>query len=326
MPWEGEEMSNTNILLEAGTNELEIVEFYIDGVRADGSKYRGNYGINAAKVLEIIRRPDIIDFPEKKHPCILGAFRLRQRIIPLIDISIWFKKRMNRQAEDKVIVTEFNNIINAFMITGIQRIHRLSWSEIIPPDLSILKLTNDNITGIVKIEDRIIFVLDMEKIISELSPELALHDNGVVEKHAANMEIRILFVDDSSMVRKTLEKGLIKAGFKVVVHNDGRQALDYLQNVKLHAQREGKPIQEYVNLVISDVEMPVMDGHTLTKAIKDDPVLKELPVMLFSSLISEALRHKGEQVGADDQIAKPDVVSLTERVRMLLTARQGIVF
>ncbi len=319
-------MAQTNILLESGTNEFEIVEFYIEETGQNGETYVGHYGVNVAKVLEIIRMPQITEMPEAKHPCLMGAFNLRSRIVPLIDLSVWLEKQREDSDSPKVIVTEFNYIINSFLVSGVNRIHRLSWAQVEPPDAHVAHFSSGCITGVVKFEDRIILLLDMEQIIADLNPSLGLRlqEDPQTEDSSTVRSIKVLFADDSSMIRKTLSRGLEKAGFEVSIASDGKMAWDMLQQIK--TQTAGAPITHHLNLVISDIEMPVMDGHNLTKRIKDDPVLKELPVILFSSLITDALRHKGESVGADDQIAKPDISSLTNRCKKLLSERQGIEF
>lgn len=316
-------MAQTNILLESGTNELEIVEFYIEEQDAEGNVYKGYYGVNVAKVLEIIRLPQITEMPEATHPCILGAFNLRARIIPLIDLSVWLGKTMAENSAPKVIVTEFNYVTNSFLVSGVNRIHRLSWEQVESPGVHLDHFSEGSITGVVKFDDRIILLLDMEKIVAELNPNLGM--NVPEKQHELQSEgrtIKVVFTDDSSMIRKTLSRGLTQAGFEVTILNDGKQAWEYLLSLKEKAGDQ--PITNFVNVVISDIEMPVMDGHNLTKRIKSDPVLKELPVLLFSSLITEALRHKGESVGADDQIAKPNIKTLTERTKSLIEERQNI--
>ncbi len=321
-------MSQTNILLESGTNEFEIVEFFITETPADGTAYTGWYGVNVAKVLEIIRVPGVTAMPQNKHPCIMGTFNLRSRVVPLINLCSWLGRAMEPTQAGKVIVTEFNHVINSFLVSGVNRIHRLSWEQVEPPGEHLLQFSGGCITGVVKVEDRIIMLLDMESIVADLNPSLGptIDEAAPPAPVSANDPVRILFADDSSMIRKTLTRGLEQAGFTVTAASDGTIAWNLLQEIRNTAQARGESILKQVNLVISDVEMPSMDGHNLTKRIKSDPVLKELPVILFSSLISDALRHKGESVGADDQIAKPDINSLTGRVRNLLTERQGLVF
>lgn len=321
-------MDQTSILLESGTNEFEIVEFFITEILSDEKTYTGHYGVNVAKVLEIIRLPKITRMPQNKHPCIMGSFNLRSRVVPLIKLSIWLGKNMIPTDSAKVIVTEFNHVTNSFLVSGVNRIHRLSWEQVEPPGDHLLQFSSGCITGVVKFEDRIIMLLDMEHIIADLNPELgpAIVETTQLPIDSEAEKVRILFADDSNMIRKTLTRGLELAGFEVTAASDGTIAWNMLKEIKSNAQSQGQSILKQVNLVISDVEMPSMDGHNLTKRIKSDPVLKELPVILFSSLISDALRHKGESVGADDQIAKPDISTLTTRVKNLITERQGIIF
>lgn len=152
-------MSQTNILLESGTNELEVVEFFIDEDAPDGGDepIRTFYGVNVAKVLEIIRLPDLTDMPDASHPSVMGAFDLRSEIVPLIKLDVWVKKVQSRCEHPKVIVTEFNQIITAFMVTGVTRIHRISWEKVKAPSIQVSSLTSNSVTGIVKLDDRIVF-------------------------------------------------------------------------------------------------------------------------------------------------------------------------
>ncbi len=315
-------MSQTNILLEAGTNELEIVEFFIDevvGTDDDGRPlvYKGYYGVNVAKVLEIIRLPRVTEMPEVSHPSVLGAFNLRSHIIPLVDLSVWLGKVRAQTESPKVIVTEFNNVTTSFLVTGVTRIHRMSWEAVEPPNRYVSSLSGDCITGVVKLEDRIVFLLDLEKIVADLNPNLGLKLDMSIEWNAG-ARYRALIADDSVLIREMLKDLLNKANFDVEAVNNGRACWELLLRLKDLAAREGRPLTDYVQVVVADIEMPAMDGHNLTKRIKEDPSLKELPVILFSSLITDKLRHKGEAVGADDQISKPDVGQLALRAKNLI--------
>lgn len=309
-------MAQTRILLESGTNELELVEFYIDEIDPEtGEPYRGYYGVNVAKVLEIIRMPEISPMPDQPHEAVLGAFDLRGSVLPLVDLACWLKKELVPTDDPRIIVSEFNRIISAFMVTGVTRIHRVSWEDIEPPGEHVSTFTSDNITGVVRMDDHILLVLDMEKILAELNPESAMR---LKEKELEDVErrrehYRVLIADDSSAIRKLMNTILTNAGFETIQAHNGREAWEMVFDIKKRAEREGKDITHYLDLVISDVEMPAMDGHTLCKRIKDDHELRELPVILFSSLITDKLRHKGESVGADDQISKPDITKLAER-------------
>lgn len=318
-------MSQTNILLEAGTNELEIVEFYLEEQDPSSSvPYRGYYGVNVAKVLEIIRMPKVTELPEVQHPCVLGAFNLRSHIIPLVDLSLWLgKTRSPGKEESKTIVTEFNSVTTAFMVSGVNRIHRISWEEVESPSNFVATMSNNTVIGVIKLEERIVFLLDLEKIVASLNPKLGLRLDNLGEDWDTSVRYRALVADDSSLIREMLRDLLEKANFDVEVASNGRNAWERLAAFKERAESEQRRLSDFVHVVVSDIEMPIMDGHNLTKRIKEDPVLQQLPVILFSSLITDKLRHKGEAVGADDQISKPEVKALAQRAMELIKERQS---
>lgn len=321
-------MSKTNILLESGSNELEIIEFYIEESMPDGSTYQGFYGMNVAKVLEIIRRPVITGVPSKHHPAVLGTFNLRGRVLPLVDLARWLGKGLAVDDAQKVIVSEFSGVVTAFLVSGVTRIHRLNWSQVEAPGRHVQAYSNESITGVIRFEDRILFILDMEKIITSMDGNLNMakiaenvedKDNDVPDAHA----FHVLIADDSSSIRSMIAATLERVGYRVTRTASGREAWDVLCLWKQEAEKEQVDIAEKVQLIISDIEMPEMDGHALTRHIKEDLALKKIPVVLFSSLITDALRHKGASVGADDQISKPDLPTLTKRVRSLIAAKLG---
>ena len=328
-------MSQTNILLETGTNELEIVEFFIDEpvqdvdlgtetavqtVQEDGRPplYRGYYGVNVAKVLEIIQLPHITPLPEVQNSAVLGAFNLRSQIIPLVDLNVWLDKEHPKdETPPKVVVTEFNNVTSAFMVSGVNRIHRISWEDVDPPNPYMAYFSKGCITGVVRLEDRIVFLLDLEKIVTELNPALGLRLDEAVSWDTTQ-RFRALICDDSSLIRNMLKSLLEQAGFEVQAVTNGQEAWNELVNLRQKGLEDGRPINDYVQILISDIEMPSMDGHTLCKQVKEDPAMKDLPVILFSSLITDKLHHKGLSVGADDQISKPGVTQLAKRSHELI--------
>ncbi len=322
-------MAQTNILLEAGTNELEIVEFFVDekNYSEDGEVisegYRGYYGVNVAKVLEIIRMPKVTELPEVQHPCVLGAFNLRSQIIPLVDLAMWLgKEHVEKQEEPKTIVTEFNSVTTAFMVSGVNRIHRISWEEVEAPSPYVSKISENTVIGVVRLEGRIVFLLDLEKIVAGLNPALGLFLSEISDEWDLSKRRRALVADDSALIREMLRSLLEKANFEVTICNHGAEAWERLNEFKQRSIDEDRPLTDFVQVVVSDIEMPMMDGHNLTKQIKDDTVLKQLPVLLFSSLITERLRHKGDAVGADDQISKPEVTQLATRALSLIHQRE----
>ena len=312
-------MTQSNILLEAGTNELEIVEFHLDEFEPDGvTPYRGFYGVNVAKVLEIIRLPKVTELPEVGDKSVRGAFNLRSHVVPLVDLSLWLGKARSSPAEgSKVIVTEFNNVTTAFMVSGVNRIHRISWEEVEPPNTYVSSLTSNTITGVVKLEERIIFLLDLERIVQALNPRLALRLDEAIDWKSGG-RYRALVADDSTVIREMLKDLLHRANFEVEAFTNGKDAWNRLEEIRRKSVETNTPIEDYLQVIVSDIEMPQMDGHNLCKRIKEDSLLKRLPVLLFSSLITDKLRHKGDSVGADDQISKPEVTQLAQRALSLI--------
>jgi two-component system chemotaxis response regulator CheV len=314
-------MTQSKVLLESGTNELEVVEFYID--EDDG--YRGSYGINVAKVLEIIRMEPITSMPSMHDPCVLGAFKYRDgRIVPLIDLAVYLKKSHAQKEDSKIIVTEFNHVVTAFLVSGVNRIHRLSWQDVESPGEFLQHASSAAVTGVVHLEGRVVFVLDMEKIVADLNPDLVITYTPSPELVDSSIIYNVVHADDSASVRN-LVKNLLEGsgGFNVIQKDNGESAWELLLDIKRQAEEQGRPLTDFVDGVITDIEMPSMDGLSLCKRIKSDPVLRALPVALFSSLITERLMHKGESVGADAQFAKPDLSTLSSKLISLISAQKA---
>ncbi len=320
-------MSQTNILLESGTNELEIVEFYIDEIAEDGEVYRGHYGINVAKVVEIIRPQDLTLLPSNTKKGLVGMFPLRDgNVIPLIDLAKFFSKNSQKVKEPKLIVTEFNKTQAAFLVSGVNRIFRLSWEDIEAPDKLVQDASGDYITSVVRIEQRVILVLDFEAIVANMIPELAMKSYVLPELESGEkyQKFRIVHAEDSRSIRKMVMSILEKdQRFEVEQFEDGQLAYDYLDGLKKQAQESNVPINEFVDGIITDIEMPNLDGFTFCKQIKDDPILKVLPVAIFSSLITASTTHKAESVGADAQYAKPDLKDLADKIYDLMLSKQA---
>lgn len=313
-------MSQTNILLESGTNELEIVEFYVN---QDG--YEGHYGLNVAKVVEIIRRQKVTSMPEMRHPAVLGSFAHRNgRIVPLIDTAKYLSSTPIDNPDAKIIVTEFNTVITAFLVSGVNRIYRLSWTDVEAPGKFIQNMSRSAVTGVVRLDDRVIFLLDLEAIVAELHPAMAIRmDEPDQPQEAPPQLFRILHVDDSKSIRNMVLHMLEKEGrFEVVQAVDGQDAWELLVSLRDEAVSAGIPVSRLVRGVISDIEMPRMDGLALCRKIKEDDVLKSLPVAMFSSLINESLARKCASVGANTQFSKPDLKSLSDKMYELIASEQ----
>ena len=300
--------SKTGILLEAGTNELEIVEFSIAGAL---------YGINIAKVREIIKADlDLVPVPDA-HPSIEGAINLRGNIIPVVNLArhlkvdVPFDKKVNR-----IIIAEFNKIIIGFLVSAVARIHRISWKSVEQPS-QMLQTEQGYAVGIVKIENRVIFLLDFEKISSHINPRANIH-SSVDADYGAPVAIdrsskKILVVEDSEFIRTLIVDHLHKAGYNAETACNGEEGWNKLAAC---ASAPGfERIEQYFNLMITDIEMPQMDGLHLIKKVKEQPLLKRLPCIAFSSLITKELILKCKSVGSDAEISKPEigmVVSLAD--------------
>ena len=315
-------MSQDNILLDAASNELEIIEFYIEEVLENGSTYTSYFAMNVAKVLSIIRRPQVTAVPGNHHPAALGTFNLRGKVLPLVDLAMWLGKKTNMNDNWKVIVSEFAGWTTAFLVSGVTRIHRMTWSQVEPPGKHLQSFSHDCITGVVRFDKRIVFLLDMEQIIASMNPKLSLEHHSDQVEDSIGMGHTILIADDSAPIRLTIAKALEKAGFLVIKTTSGTEAWDELEKIKKEAAAENVPLTNFVDLIISDIEMPEMDGHALTRKIKNDPTLKSLPVILFSSLISDVVFEKGKAAGADAQLSKPDLPELARKAKAIIAEFQ----
>lgn len=306
---------DTGILLETGTNELEILEFYINENQEEGEPAPNYFGINVAKVMQVIETPNLEPPESAPHKSFMGTIPLRQHILPVLDLSVWLEIDMPKTERDIVIVTEFSQSITGFLVSGVTEIHRLGWQEVIPPAGYIAQST-DAIVGMVDKGERFIQLLDLETILSEFQVQADASELAV-----AGQDYTALVADDSATIRAMLQGSLEASNFKHLITNNGQEALTLAMELKNKAETEGKDITEYVNVVISDIEMPLMDGFSLTKNIKEDPVLGKLPVILYSSIITEELRHKGDSVKADFQVSKPDLQNIARKAIELIEGK-----
>ena len=292
------------ILLESDTNELELVEFRIDEVAANGSVIPCYYGVNVAKVREIIRCPQltaVVNAP----PAVAGMIKLREKIITVIDLALVLNKNTGDMKADRVIVLEFNSVTVGVLVHSVSRIYRISWRTVEPPSRLV---EESQITGMVKMEDRIILVLDFEKIVGELCRESALRplELDVVshEQASSRSQYSILVADDSSFIRNIMVSALRGAGYRVEEATDGEEAWEM---IKIR-----QSVQARFDLLITDVEMPQMDGLHLTSLVRKEPGLAGMPVVIFSSLASEANRQKWINLGANHILTKPELPRLVQ--------------
>ena len=289
----------SNILLESGTNELEVLEFMV------GTQ---SFGINIAKVIEIMNSQPMVPVPDS-HPAFEGVFTPRDKVISVINLHTILHKESPDPEHDLLIICHFNGKDVGFHVSSVKGIQRISWEDIEKPPAMAGDGTHNIATGIAKFKDRIVLILDFEKIVSDMDPSAAFDTSGVVPTDGDKSSKHIVIAEDSPFLNTLIVNTLHNAGYQNVVHFDnGKDAWDY---VSAHKELGGNILNE-ISCVISDIEMPKMDGHHLTKQIKDDPVLKSIPVYLFSSLINDQMRIKGESVGADGQFSKPQIGQLIQ--------------
>lgn len=298
--------NQTEILLESGTNELEIMEFTIAGEL---------FGINVAKVREIMMA-SVVKPMQKSHPDIEGVFKPRSEVITVIDLAKYLMLPPSENRErDIFIVTNFNNLDFAFHVHTVVGIDRISWTKMRKPDKIIYGGQEGVATGIAEFDDRLITILDFEKIVAEISPQTGIQYEDLEKLgHRKRSEKPILIAEDSMLLSKMIIESLHRSGYVNTVKTDnGQEAWDFL----CEARDTGDPIKQNVACLVTDIEMPQMDGHRLTKLVKQDSVLKVIPVILFSSLINDEMKVKGRELGADDQISKPEIAKLVSVIDRL---------
>ncbi|MBM7624663.1 chemotaxis protein [Sporohalobacter salinus] len=293
----------TDILLESGTGELEVLKFKVKGVL---------YAINVIKVREVLRVENEKIRPlSSKADSVKGMVNIRGDVVTVIDLNDYLDCGIYQESDKdsyRMILTEFNDMKILFIVGEVIGIDRLLWEDIEEPN----ELMGGLINGVIKLDGELASFLDFEKILTDIKPELSMtiDENKIDEVNRSKREnITLVMAEDSPTIRGVLEDTLRKAGYQdLKIFNDGKRLLDYLLEIK--DENPDESILNYVQGVITDIEMPQLDGHTLIRKINEDRYLEELPTMIFSSLITESLRHKGEAVGADRQISKPEINNL----------------
>lgn len=300
---------DTNILLESGTNELEVLEFTLGD---------NHYGINVAKIREILTYQKVTPIPNA-HPCVEGIFMPRDVMMTVVNL----KKCLgmpDEPYEGLFIITNFNKLNIAFHVDEVIGIHRVSWEDIIKPDSTINTEENSASTGVIKLNEKLVVILDFEKIVTDISPETGLKVSDIehMEKRDRS-DSPILIAEDSPLLSKLITDCLKKAGYtNLTITMNGQEAWDQLSEWK----KEGN-VREKAHCIITDIEMPLMDGHRLTKLCKTDDVIKSIPLIIFSSLVNDEMRKKGEQLGADAQLTKPEIGMLVDAIDRLIDKSIG---
>ncbi len=305
-----DEMRNLtgDILLEAGTNEFEVLVFRLGD--------RG-FGVNVAKVREVLQPLPVIDVPHK-HPSVIGLIHVRGTTLTLIDLNQHLRsvpRQKSDGAEGTIIITEFNAVRIGFLVDEVERIHRLSWTKLLP--IPTLKFADSDglkigcTTGALDIDGRLILMVDFESVADAILMQEKLKIRSVENQLGVDRPSkRVIIAEDSPFMRNQLGRIMRTSGYsKVELYSNGQAAWEAISS------GEGAPI----DAIVSDIEMPRMDGLHLTKLIKESSQFKEIPVVLFSSLISKDNANKGMQVGATVQIPKPDLPEMVQLVDRIVS-------
>ena len=300
------ETRSNEILLESGTNELEVMEFTIAG---------NPFGINVAKVIEIMQYEHCNPMPNS-HPYVEGIFKPRDHIITVIDLPGYLGlPPAEDDTRNMFIITKFNKMLAAFHVHSVNTIHRVSWKDIEKPDRTIYGGEESLATGIVSIKDKIITIIDFERVLFDICPASGIRLSEIDELGPrGNSEKPILIAEDSPLLKRLIVDALHQAGYaNIVICANGQEAWNKLKDWKGQGN-----VENFCKCIVTDIEMPKMDGHRLTKLVKEDPALQKLPVIIFSSLIDRAMYEKGLSLGADAQLSKPEVGNLVLLVDRLI--------
>lgn len=286
---------------------LELMEFTMAG---------DSFGINVAKVIEIMRYTKVTPM-SLSHPCVDGVFKPRGKIITVINLPRYMKLKENEVPDnDMFMLTNFENISAAFRVHTVEGMHQVKWIDVARPSSIIYGKNESVITGTTKIDGKIISIIDFEKVLYDINPETGLQMAEIDRMGVRdNVSKPIVVVEDSVFLRRMLLESLEKAGFNNIKSFDnGQDAWDYLQKTCDSIKDKDTPIEHKVSLIITDIEMPRMDGHHLTRLVKQDSTLSKVPVIVFSSLIDQAQKQNGERIGVNAHLTKPQIGLLVSTI------------
>jgi two-component system chemotaxis response regulator CheV len=295
--------TSAHLHLEDSAGILEMMEFTISGE---------HYGINVAKVTEIMQRKPLTPVP-RTHPFIDGIFEPRGQIVTVINLAKYLELPEHEPSErDIFMITNFSNMNAAFYVHSVVDMHRIRWSEVTKPDLTIYESEESVVMGNTQIEDRLITIIDFEKVLYDINPDTGIQISEIDDLGERDRSAKpIVLAEDSVFLKKMIMEAMGKAGYSNVrSFINGFDAWDYLVSVRKNCTANNIPIESMVAALITDIEMPRMDGHQLTKLVKGDATLSKVPVIVFSSLIDEAQRAKGDALGVAAHLSKPQIGNL----------------
>lgn len=301
----------------AGTNKLEILLFSLGMDNRTGR--RETFGINVFKVREVMRTPPITAAPDMPS-AVKGMVSLRGALVPVVDLADYIGMAPDTPREI-MIVTEYNGHTQGFLVESVDTILRLDWAHMrVPPEMLTSNL-GGLVTAVTELQDnRLVMMLDVERVLAET----AKADDTMLFSNIPSLgreDLTVLYADDSSVARGQIERTLSAMGVRGISAVNGRAAWDELQRLATFAEAAGRHVKDYVQLVLTDVEMPEMDGYLLTKSIKSDPRFSGIPVIMHSSLSSMSNQQLGRSVGVDEYVPKFEPHRLSETLGRLLLGR-----
>ena len=304
MKLEEQEETMNNILLEAGRGEVEVVEFLV------GSRH---YAINVLKIKGIVQIDEITALPSAPEE-VAGLTEVRGELNTVIDLKVVLHKQKSEDYSKTLgLLCEFNDTIIIFLVEHVVGIRRVKWSDIKQNN----QIQEETLAiGTILIENIITVLLDFEAITIAAKIGKGYTEQSTLQIKGEARHKKIILVEDSRAIGEMSRCALMESGYEnVKLFENGQEVKDYLTDLR---DNYGEDFKDHVHLVVTDIEMPIMDGYTLTRWIKGDPMLQQIPVIIFSSLISRDLEHKGEEVGADIQISKPSIKELVRIVTKIL--------
>jgi two-component system chemotaxis response regulator CheV len=296
---------------EEATSTLELLEFTISG---------NLFGINVSKVTEIMKHRKITPMASS-HPCVEGVFMPRDKIVTVIDLPKYMGLPDQEDSErDILMLTNFSSMDAAFHVHTVEAMHRINWSDVEKPDTTIYGGNDSLVTGNAKIGHKLVTIIDFERILFDINPETGLHFSEITDSGThVRGEQPIVIAEDSAFLLRMLQDAMGAAGYSNIrSFSNGQEAWEYIKKTREECDSHHVPIETKLAAVITDIEMPRMDGHHLTKLIKSDPILKKIPVMVFSSLIDESMRLRGEALGVDAHLSKPQIGQLVSTLDRLI--------
>jgi two-component system, chemotaxis family, chemotaxis protein CheV len=305
---------NGKILLSSGTNEVEFMEFYLAGV---------SYGINVSKVIRVVSMSETpLNTVPEVDPSILGVIYDQGKPLKLIDLkrALKLESKNTDTTRPLIVIARFNRETVGFLIDGIHKIHRTSWDQFQPMTSAVQG--GGYTTGTIQYEDRIILILDVERLMLDFSSHRLEDEKPVVtppQLKEQRSQVNIVYAEDSKMIRKITSDIMMASGYtKLKIFENGQDALEYITKIVEQANKENKSLKEFIDLIVTDIEMPKLDGLTLCKKVKTETQNQHIPaVVVYSSLINEEMSRKCKSVGADAQLSKPhgsEIVDIIDKL------------